>query len=172
MTGNGRHCFIYGAKVNVEGEGCKWAIGEQIKRLIPFWCSERTQRLNDVVFLTLETKMANWKDDSMTMGARSVLRSELDCLPDFFVAANDVQFRREFRTLTSEDSFCDVPSAVIERARSLLVVELVDTVAKTVHDTVEFDLGCSRVPLFSLETGTRQTLLQVQMRLPAVFGVP
>ena len=108
MSGNGHHCFIYGAKVNVEGEGCNWAIGEQIKRLIPFWCSEKTQRLNDVVFLTLETKMANWKDDSMTMGARSVLRSELDCLPDFFVAAKDVQFRREFRTLASEDSFCDV----------------------------------------------------------------
>ena len=49
MTGNGHHCFIYGAKVNVEGEGCKWAIGEQIKRLIPFWCSEKTQCLNQGV---------------------------------------------------------------------------------------------------------------------------
>ena len=111
-------------KSTLKESGCKWAIGEQIKRLIPFWCSEKTQRLNDVVFLTLETKMANWKDDSMTMGARSVLRSELDCLPDFFVAAKDVQFRREFRTLASEDSFCDVRCGVsLPDCSQLFVIE-------------------------------------------------
>ena len=74
-------------------------------------------------------------------------------VPDFIVSGKEIKFGKEFRTLTSEDSFCDVPVAVFERARSLLTVELVDSVAKTVHDTVVFDLGCSRVPLFSLETG-------------------
>ena len=68
--------------------------------------------------------MANWKDDSMTMGARSVLRAELDGLPDFFVAAKDVQFRREFRTLASEDSFCDAWRGVsLPDCSQLFVIE-------------------------------------------------
>ena len=82
------------------------------------------------------------------MGERSVVRAELDGLPDFFVAGNEVKFRKEFRTLASENSFCEVPLVVLVRARSLLDMELVDSVGKTAHDTVVFELGCSRLPLF------------------------
>ena len=95
----------------------------------------------------------------MTMGERNAVRVELDCLPDFIVAGKEFGFRNEFRTLALEDSFCEVPLDVVQRAQSLLDLELVDHVAKTVHDTVVFELGCSRVPLFSLETGGRDRRL-------------
>ena len=89
------------------------------------------------------------------MGERSVVRAELDGLPDFFVAGKEVKFRKEFRTLASENSFCEVPLVVLDRARTLLDMEFVESVGKPVHDTVVFELGCSRLPLFSLETGGR-----------------
>ena len=95
----------------------------------------------------------------MTMGEWSVVRAELDALPDFIVSGKEIKFRKEFRTLTSHESFCEVPLEVIERAQSLLAVELVDSVATPVHDTLVFQLGRNRVPLFSLETGGRDRRL-------------
>ena len=41
----------------------------------------------------------------MSMGDRSVVRAELDGLPDFLIARNEIRFRKEFRTLASEDAF-------------------------------------------------------------------
>ena len=82
------------------------------------------------------------------MGERSVVRAELDGLPDFFVAEKEVKFGKEFPTLASENSFCEVPLVVLDRARSLLAAELVDSVAKTVHDTVVFELGSNKFCYF------------------------
>ena len=39
----------------------------------------------------------------MTMGERSIVRAELDALPDFIVSGKEIKFRKEFRTLASHD---------------------------------------------------------------------
>ena len=80
-------------------------------------------------------------------------------MSDFVVRAGKVVFRKEFRTVTSDESFCVCPDSVVEVAKTLLSVDLVDSVAKTVHDRVVFCLGCNRVPLFALETGGRDRTL-------------
>ena len=85
----------------------------------------------------------------MSASDRDALRFELDSLPDVFVAGNDIGFTKAFRTLASREAFYVAPKCVIEKARSLLVNELVDSIAKTVHDKVFYELGCNRVPLFS-----------------------
>ena len=82
-------------------------------------------------------------------------RFELDLLPDFTVVGKTVSLRREFRTLTANETFCAVPDVVVERAKTLLTCPLIDTVARTVHDRVFFELGCSRVLLFALLVGGR-----------------
>ena len=61
-----------------------------------------------MALLTPGNETANLKGHSMTTGERNAVRVELDCLPDFIVAGKEIGFRKEFRTLASEDSFCDV----------------------------------------------------------------
>ena len=100
-------------------------------------------------FYRWRIKWRTGKVMSMTMGERRIVRAELDSLPDFFIAGKEVGFRKEFRSLSSDESFCEVPPVVLERARLLRSLHLVDTVAKTVHDTVFFELGCSRIPVFA-----------------------
>ena len=86
-------------------------------------------------------------------------RFELDLLPDYTIVGKSVSLRREFRTLTVDETFCAVPDVVVERAKTLLTYTLVDTVARTVHDRVFFELGCSRVPLFALFVGGRNSTM-------------
>ena len=96
----------------------------------------------------------------MTLAERKItIRSSLNCLSDFVVHAGKVVIRKEFQTVTSDESFCICPDSVVEAAKTLLTVDLVDSVAKTVHDRVVFCLGCNRIPLFSLETGGRDRTL-------------
>ena len=93
-------------------------------------------------------------------------RFELDLLPDYTVVGKTVSFRREFRTLTADETFCAVPDVVVARAKTLLTCPLIDTVARTVHDRVFFELGCSRVPLFALLVGGRN---RTMFSFPCVF---
>ena len=80
---------------------------------------------------------------TMSSSDRDALRFELDSLPDVFVHGNDIGFTKAFRTLTSEETFCAVPKCVIEKAQALLTDELVDSIPKTVHDKVFFEMGCN-----------------------------
>ena len=96
----------------------------------------------------------------MTLAERRItMRSALNCLSDFVVHDGKVVFRKEFRTVTSDESFCICPDSVVEVAKTLLTVDLVDSVAKTVHDRVVSCFGCNRIPLFALETGGRDRTL-------------
>ena len=88
---------------------------------------ERSNDPNKVAFLTPDNKTVNLKGQSMAMGERNVPRAELDSLPDFIIAGKEIGFRKEFGTLASDESFCEVPLEVVERAQSLLNLELVDS---------------------------------------------
>ena len=83
--------------------------------------------------------------------ARKALRVELDALADTVVNASSVSFRHEIRTVRAPETFCETPGDVMERTAPLLNADIVDGVARTVHDTVTVAIGCNRVPL-RLET--------------------
>ena len=93
------------------------------------------------------------------MEERTRMRSELDALSDFVTDGKTVDFRREFRTIKSSETYCMVPNQLLERAKMLLTDTLVDSVAKSVHDKIVFPLGCSSVPLFALVRGGRDRTL-------------
>ena len=85
--------------------------------------------------------------------------NEFDSRPHFVVVGKNVALRKDFQTVTADETFCETPSAVVERAKTLLEDSLVDSVARTVHDKVFFELGCSHIPLFSLVMGGRERTL-------------
>ena len=101
------------------------------------------------------------KMDALTdmASARKALRSELDALSDLVVDASAVAFRHELRSLRAPETFCEAPRDVIERTAALLGADIVDGVARTVHDTVTVAIGCNRVPLFALVEGGRARTL-------------
>ena len=90
---------------------------------------------------------------------RKALRCELDALSDVVVNVSSVSFRREIRTLRAHETFCETPRDVMERTASLLEADIIDGVARTVHDTVTVAIGCNRVPLFALVEGGRARTL-------------
>ena len=90
---------------------------------------------------------------------RKALRFELDALSDIVVNASSVSFRHEIRTLRAHETFCETPRDVMERTASLLDADIIDGVARTVHDTVTVAIGCNRVPLFALVEGGRARTL-------------
>ena len=96
----------------------------------------------------------------MTMKERRAsTRAELDALSDFVTGPCSIGFRREFRAMASGETYCMVSNLVIERAQSLLTEPLVDSVAKTVHDRVFFEIGSNNIPMFSLVEGGRERTL-------------
>ena len=90
---------------------------------------------------------------------RKALRFELDALSDIVVNASSVSFRHDIRTLRAHETFCETPRDVMERTASLLDADIIDGVARTVHDTVTVAIGCNRVPLFALVEGGRARTL-------------
>ena len=91
--------------------------------------------------------------------SRITIRFTLDCTSDFIVHDGKVVFRKEFQTEKSVESFRICPDCVVDAVKTLLTVDLVVSVAKTVHDGAVFCLGCNRIPLFALETGGRDMTL-------------
>ena len=87
------------------------------------------------------------------------MRISLDQMPDYIINGKNVSLRKEFHTIHAEEAFCETPSVVVERAKTLLDDTLVDTVARTVHERVFFEIGCSHIPLFSLVMGGRERSL-------------
>ena len=79
----------------------------------------------------------------------------LDAAPDFVIDGGAIAFGKAFEVLEAPDTYARAPDDVIESARSLLEMDVVDTVAKMVHDTVTVRIGCCAVPVFALEDGGR-----------------
>ena len=73
------------------GGNGQWEINP---RTTSFGVLRGNDRPSTSYFYRWRMKRRTWKGNSMSMGERSVLRTELDSLPDFFVAGKDVKFRR------------------------------------------------------------------------------
>ena len=93
--------------------------------------------------------------------SRAACRVELDKMPDFTTEGNQLRFSRAFVALPAAESYCDAPKEVVDAARSLLDADLVDTVAKAVHDAVTITIGANVLPLFRLVSGGRGRTLFV-----------
>ena len=65
----------------------------------------------------------------------------LDAAPDFVIDGGSIAFGKAFEVLEAPDTYARAPDDVIESARRLLEMDVVDTVAKMVHD------GCMKIPL-------------------------
>ena len=113
---------------------------------------DHTNRSTSVATMA-DLKTQTCEMDAVTdlASARKALRCELDALPDIVANASSVSFRHEIRTVRAPEAFCETPRDVMERTASLLNADIVDGVARTVHDTVTVAIGCNRVPL-RLET--------------------
>ena len=79
----------------------------------------------------------------------------LDAAPDFVIDGGSIAFGKAFDVLEAPDTYARAPDDVIESARSLLEMDVVDTVPKMVHDAVTVRIGCCAVPVFALEDGGR-----------------
>ena len=82
-------------------------------------------------------------------------------MPEFVVEGNQLRFGSAFVELPAAESYCDAPREVVDAARSLLDADLVDTVAKAVHDAVTITIGANVIPLFRLISGGRGRTLFV-----------
>ena len=78
-------------------------------------------------------------------------RRELDALPDFTTTASGVAFRQSFVRIEAAESFCVAHTSLDDACRSLLTLDINGTVARLVHDTVTFKIGCNFVPVCSRE---------------------
>ena len=92
---------------------------------------------------------------------RLKLRNQMDAVPDLATTSEGLHFRQTFLPVHAAESYCEVPKAALDAARNLLKVDLIDPIAKIVHDTVTFTLGCNVVPVFRMVSGGRgRTLFQ------------
>ena len=105
--------------------------------------------------------------------SRAACRVELDKMPDFTTEGNQLRFSRAFVELPAAESYCDAPREVVDAARSLLDADLVDTVAKVVHDAVTIGsrniVICPFVPEFLFLPLNRSFL---NLRSLLVRGLP
>ena len=67
-------------------------------------------------------------------------------MPEFVVEGNQLRFGSAFVELPAAESYCDAPREVVDAARSLLDADLIDTVAKVVHDAVTITIGANVLP--------------------------
>ena len=75
--------------------------------------------------------------------------------PDFTACGGRLEFNQRFATTTSAETFCAAPQRIVDAGRSLLSAPLDDSVANVVHNTIAFDIGCNRIPLYALVRGGR-----------------
>ena len=87
------------------------------------------------------------------MQQRRLLRAELDAMPDVAVDGTELAFAQRFATVADDEPFFTAPDAYVASCRALLDADVVDTVPRTVHDTICVRIGCNRVPLFALVSG-------------------
>ena len=99
--------------------------------------------------------------DAHIMQQRRMLRAELDAMPDVAVDGTELAFAQRFATVTDDEPFFTAPDAFVASCRALLDADVVDTVPRTVHDTICVRIGCNRVPLFALVSGGRDRTLYV-----------
>ena len=97
--------------------------------------------------------------DAHIMQQRRMLRAELDAMPDGAVDGAALAFAQRFATVAADEPFFTAPDAFVASCRSLLDADVVDTVPRTVHDTICVRIGCNRVPLFALVSGGRDRTL-------------
>ena len=86
---------------------------------------------------------------------RVQLRSMLDSAPDFSYNKASVSFVQRFETYELPETYFRATDDVIEKGRSLLSTDIVNTIAKTVRDTVTIRICGNEIPLFVLENGGR-----------------
>ena len=84
---------------------------------------------------------------------RVQLRSMLDSAPDFSYNKASVSFVQRFETYELPETYFRATDDVIEKGRSLLSTDIVNTIAKTVRDTVTIRICGNEIPLFVLENG-------------------
>ena len=92
------------------------------------------------------------------LSRRIQCRADLDLLSDFNTE-NGLSFRQSFVSIESDESFFVAPNCLTESCRSLLSINLEDTVARVVHDNVTVQIGCNAVPVFALVNGERERTL-------------
>ena len=82
-------------------------------------------------------------------------RNLLDAEPDFVIDGSSITFNKAFDVWRPPDTYARAPDDVVKSARSILEMDVVDTIPKIVHDAVTVGIGCCAVPLFALENGGR-----------------
>ena len=92
-------------------------------------------------------------DDITT--TRRMIRRSLDDESDFVVRDSGVTFRQTFETVEFAETFSRAPPEIIEAARKVLTSERIDSLPKTVRETVHFSVGCNQIPLFASVSGGR-----------------
>lgn len=85
--------------------------------------------------------------------ARAAARDELDRLSDIVIEGNELRLRRELMVIEAQEVYVQMPQRIVDCLRGLFTKEIVGSVAQMVHDNVIIEIGCSRVPLFSLVSG-------------------
>ena len=84
-----------------------------------------------------------------------MIRRSLDDESDFVVCDSEVTFRQTFETVEFAETFSRAPPEIIEAARKVLTSERIDSLPKTVRETVHFSVGCNQIPLFASVSGGR-----------------
>ena len=92
--------------------------------------------------------------DDIATTRRMILRS-LDDESDFVVCDSEVTFLQTFETVEFAETFSRAPPEIIEAARMVLTSEKIDSLPKTVRETVHFSVGCNKIPLFVNVSGGR-----------------
>ena len=68
-------------------------------------------------------------------------RFMLDSVPDFSTDGGSLSFRQSFDVFESPETYFRAPDDIVEQGRRLLDLDLVDTLAKHVHDNVTVRIG-------------------------------
>ena len=77
---------------------------------------------------------------------RRMIRRSLDDESDFIVCDSEVTFRQTFETIELAETFSRAPPEIIEAARKILTTERIDSLPKTVRESVRFSVGCNEIP--------------------------
>ena len=82
-------------------------------------------------------------------------RYKLDFTPKFVMNGKALTFRQTFEVFESPETYFRAPDDIVEQGRRLLDLDIVDTMAKLVHDNGTLRIGRCVIPLFALENGGR-----------------
>ena len=94
------------------------------------------------------------KPDDIT-ATRRMIHRRLDDEADFVVCESEVTFRQTFETVELSETFSRAPPEIVDAARKVLTSERIDSLTRTVRETIRFSVGCNTIPLFANVSGGR-----------------